>query len=338
MDSTLPVAVPPVYKSRRGWLIAFGVIEILIGCAFLLMIVASAFAFLGRAGASMPAGPISRPALLAIVGLEYGFLAAVFFIGGIGSIRRKNWARIYMLVVSSLWLVFGVLGTLAMAFILPTIMRQQPASVLPAIMHAIMVVMITVMTVLGVLLPTALLVFYSRPSVKATCLAPIGAEGAGSVAGDSALPIPLAILGVWEAFGALSVLAVLFMRVTLVFGIVLHGAAAVAVLLTYSVLSAYAAWAIFRRQLVGWQIALFMAGFWTISMVVTLFHHPDMLQLFRDMGFSDQTLGIYDQVPRLLPTIWVGTVVLMGVLVAFILYTRKFFRADERVEPPVPQG
>jgi hypothetical protein len=38
MDSRPPVAVASPYKSRRGWLIAFGVIEILIGCSFLLMI------------------------------------------------------------------------------------------------------------------------------------------------------------------------------------------------------------------------------------------------------------------------------------------------------------
>jgi hypothetical protein len=102
MDTALPVAVPPPYTSRRGWLIAFGVIEILIACLFLLVILFSAFAFLGPAAAKIPPSPMpmSRPALMVLVGLQYGLMAAVFFIGGMGSIRCKNWARILMLVVS----------------------------------------------------------------------------------------------------------------------------------------------------------------------------------------------------------------------------------------------
>ena len=90
MDSTLPVAVPSPYKSRRGWLIAFGVIEILVRCSFLLMILFSVIAFLLPAAAQMPSGAMSPRALMVFVGLEYGLLAAVFFTGGIGSIRCKN--------------------------------------------------------------------------------------------------------------------------------------------------------------------------------------------------------------------------------------------------------
>ena len=41
MDSSLPVAVPPPYKSRRGWLIAFGVVELLMACLFLLVLLLS---------------------------------------------------------------------------------------------------------------------------------------------------------------------------------------------------------------------------------------------------------------------------------------------------------
>ena len=136
MDSTLPVAVPPPYKSRRGWLIAFGVIEILMGCAYLLMILFMAFVFFGPPAARMPpsamaTGPMSPRVLMVFAGLQYGLVAAVFITAGIGSIRCKNWARIMMLVVSGLWLGFGLLGTLMMAFIVPRhhapAARQCPA-------------------------------------------------------------------------------------------------------------------------------------------------------------------------------------------------------------------
>jgi hypothetical protein len=135
---------------------------------------------------------------------------------------------------------------------------------------------------------------------------------------------------VWQALGAFSIFAIMFMRVTFLFGVVLHGAAAVLVLLTYSVLSGYAAWAIFRQKLIGWQIALFFVGFGTINMLVTYLRHPDMLQMYREMGFNDQSLRIYEQFPQFLPFIWGGTIVGMTAFLVFLLYTRKFFPPDER--------
>jgi hypothetical protein len=333
MDSTLPVAVPSPYKSRRGWLIAFGVVEILMGCLLLLMILVSAFAFLGPAGARIPPGPISPRGLMALVGLQYGLIAAVFFTGGIGSIRCKNWARILMLVVSGFWLGCGLLGTLMMAFFLPVVMRQPPVHVVPGIQHVIIAGMIIFMTVLLVLLPAIFLFFYSRKSVRATCLAQIGAPAAMPVGGGTpapGLPVPLAILGAWLALGAFSILAIMFMRVTFVFGVILHGAAAILVLLTYAVLNGYAAWAIFRQKLIGWKIALFFAGFGTINILVSYLRRPDLMQLYREMGLNDQTLRIYEQFPRLLSAFWVAMIVGMTVFLVFLLYTRKFFPPEER--------
>jgi hypothetical protein len=307
------------------------------GCAFLLMIVFSAFIFLGPAAASIPShamapGPMSPVVLMVFAALQYGLLAAVFITAGVGSIRCKNWARIMMLVVSGLWLACGLLGTLMMVFILPAIMRQQPVHVAPGIQDAIVVGVIAFMVVLMVLLPAIFLFFYSRKSVRATCLAPKGAQVATSTDGGVAapgLPVPLIILGVWQALGVLSVLAVLFMRVTFVFGVVLHGAAAVLVLLSQSVLSGYAAWAIFRQKLIGWQIALTLASFWTVSTLVTFVRKPDLLQLYREMGFSAPMLDTYQQFPQILSVTWVGMAVGMTALLVFLLYTRKFFPTDK---------
>jgi hypothetical protein len=146
----------------------------------------------------------------------------------------------------------------------------------------------------------------------------------------SGLPVPLAILGVWQGLGALSVFAIMFMRVTMVFGFILHGAAAILVLLTQSVLSGYAAFAIFRQKLIGWKIALFFAGYGTISMLATYVRRPDMLQLYKEMGFNDQSLRIYDQFPQFLSVFWVGMIVGMTVFLVLVLYTRKFFPREER--------
>jgi len=302
------------------------------------MILFSAFIFLGPAAAKMPPGamvpgPMSPRVLMAFAGLQYGLMAAVFITAGIGSIRCKNWARIMMLVVSGLWLGFGLLGTLMMAFIFPVIMRQQPVHVAPGIQDAIVVGTITFMAVLMVLLPAIFLFFYSRKSVRATCLAQKRAQGAtpgGEVTPAPGVPVPLVILGVWQGLGALSVFAIMFMRVTMVFGFILHGAAAILVLLTQSVLSGYAAFAIFRQKLIGWKIALFFAGYGTISMLATYVRRPDMLQLYKEMGFNDQSLRIYDQFPQFLSVFWVGMIVGMTVFLVLVLYTRKFFPTEEQ--------
>jgi hypothetical protein len=336
MDSTPPVAVPSPYPSRRGWLIAFGVIEILMACGFLLMLAFSAFMFLGPAAARMPpnpmaTGPFSKTTLMVFVSLQYGLMAAVFIAAGIGSIRCKNWARILMIVISSLWLGCGLLGTLMMAFIFPAIMRQQPGNVPPGIQHVIIVGIIASMSFFMVLLPATFLFFYTRKSVRATCLAQNVthvATAAGGEALSPRLPVPLAILAVWEALSALAVLAILIMPVTFLFGVVLRGLPASLVFLAQSLLSAYAAWTIFHQQLIGWKVSLFKTVFWTVSMLVSALRHPDMTALFREMGYNDQTLLVYQQFPQIMPVVWVGTTVMMTVVIIFILYARKFFPPD----------
>jgi hypothetical protein len=332
MDSRFPVAVPSPHKSRRGWLIAFGVIEILIGCSFLLMILFSVIAFLGPWAAPMPSSPISPHALMALLGLHYGLLAGVFFTGGIGSIRCKNWARILMLVISGLWLGLGLVATLILAVTFPTILQRQAGNLPPGVRHAFVVGVITVVTALMLLLPAIFLFFYSRSSVRATCLALKGAQAATPEAGATpapGLPVPLVILVVWQGFSAFSMLGALLVPAAVVFGVVVRGAGAFLVFLTHSVLSGYAAWAIFRQKLIGWQVALFTTSFWAISWLVGSVRRPNLLQLLREMGFADEALRFYEQSPHALPLLWMVSIVVMIGFLAFLLYTRKFFPTEE---------
>jgi hypothetical protein len=95
-------ALPPMaaYKDRRGWLIAFGVLEILIACFFLFMVL-----FMAMVVPNMPKPP-GQPELPSAIfyagAMVYLVPAAIFAVGGIGSIRASNWARIFMIVVSCL--------------------------------------------------------------------------------------------------------------------------------------------------------------------------------------------------------------------------------------------
>src|SRR5438270_1418036 len=124
MDELQPSApqssAPLPYKNRRGWLIGFGIVQILIACFFLLMTAIMAFGV-----ASLPKMSPGRPALptamLYVAALMYLGVAALFIVTGIGSIRAKNWARITILVISWLWLVTGVFCVLISVLIVPAI-------------------------------------------------------------------------------------------------------------------------------------------------------------------------------------------------------------------------
>jgi hypothetical protein len=113
--------------------------------------------------------------------------------------------------------------------------------------------------------------------------------------------------------------------VTFLFGVVVHGAATFLILLTYSVLSGYAAWSIFRQRLIGWKIALFITGFGMLNILVSYLRHFDLMQFYREMGLNAQALHIYEQYPQFLPIMWVGMIVGITLFLAFLLYTRKFF-------------
>jgi hypothetical protein len=134
-DGVVPV-VPPPYKNRRGWLVAFGIFEILIGCVMVGMIALSVFAL--RMASAAPAAPpptvpgVPPPAVvMAIIAVFYGLLAVLFVTVGIGSVQAKRWARMAMLVISWCWLAMGVMGMAMMALIMPAILqnaRQQSST------------------------------------------------------------------------------------------------------------------------------------------------------------------------------------------------------------------
>ncbi|MBZ5671609.1 MAG: hypothetical protein LAO04_18010 [Acidobacteriia bacterium] len=331
MSSVLPASVPVAYKSRRGWLIAFGVTEILVACFFLLLILLTLIVFrMPSTHKPPPQTPISSAVLMAIAGVQYGIIAGVFLIAGIGSIRCRNWARILMLAVSGFWLVIGVLSTVVLAVFLPTI-REQAGVPPPEGLDVVYMSIITLMVIVMVLLPVVFLFFYSRKSVRATCLAQAARHVLPPLAGavqTSSPPIPVLILALWSAVAGVGAVAYLVMRVAIVFGVVLHGIAAFSVMLTSSALFAYSAWSIYRQKLIGWKIALFNAGFWMFSMLVTFARHPDPEKLYREMGNSE-ALQMYQQIPQLSYFVFSMCTLIMIALLVLLVYTRKFFHPEQ---------
>jgi uncharacterized membrane protein len=181
------------------------------------------------------------------------------------------------------------------------------------------------------LLPAVFLFFYTRKSVKATCQGQKGETAPGATerpATRGTLPVSVAILGGWQAMGVFAVFAALLQRMTFFFGVLVHGLAAILILFLISLLSGYSAWAIFRRRLIGWQIALLLAGFGFANMLVTYLRRPDFVQIMREMGYRGPSLSVFEQFPQVLSFILVASLVMITVYLVLILYTRRYFQQD----------
>ena len=328
-------SLAPAYKDRDGWLIAFGVLEILIACFFLLMAV-----MMGVLVPTMPK-PAGQPPMpgsfFYLLAAMYAAVAVFFVTVGVGSIRAKNWARIAMVVTSSLWLGVGVLSTISTLFLMPRLLQQQraamppaQASQLPPNFEGIFLVGFGIFTVsIMVLLPLVLLLFYSSKSVKGTCWA-----RSGIVSSARRLAIPVVVLIGWFSFSALSslVVAAWFPMIAL-FGFIVHGAAARVIGVAFSLVSAYCAWNMYKLRVQGWMVALIAFGTWFVSGVITRARLDPMTlveETYKYMGVTPQQLPGQNLDPQSLNLFWGLGVLFSGTLVGLTLYAKRYFKPDQR--------
>ena len=329
MSDASAVLAPPPFKNRRGWLIAFGVVEILIGCFFLLMI---AFALFALMSSTPPQnGPVDPKAAIAMVVMMYGVGAIVFVVVGIGSVQARRWGRIASLVVSWCWLVFGVLTTAMMAVLLPSIMKGaiQGAARAPipaSAQSAIVIGMLTFFAIFFVALPLVFVLFYSGKNVKATC-----ENTSGTPLSVNRKPVPVIVAAVWFGFSALSCLFVLVVPAGYpLFGVVLKGWAGRAAASIIAAACAWIAWNLYQQRLVGWRVAIGWLVVGWASMIVTQ-SRLGLAEMYRQMGYSEADLG------RIIPFVNYGLYVAMLAGVAFLVFLlvirKHFHNADTESLP-----
>jgi hypothetical protein len=331
MSADLPLQPPAPFKTRRGWLIAFGVIEILIASFCLLLVALMVVVLVALRYASRPAGaPELSAASIVMIVLVYGGLGVLFLILGVGSIKRKNWARIGSQIVSGFWLFTGIIYSLFCVFVLPHFM-EQPGRLPPDQRRFMFIVMGLFAVVVMVLLPATLLTFYSLKSVRATCLATgVGLTPSMARTGQAAGPPPVSVilLALWECLGALAVLSLLMVRANVLFGALVRGPGAILLMTTHAILSGIAACLIYRRDYLGWAISLFKNLFWATSWLVTLARR-DLMEIYQQMGLNEQQLQLFRQLPHFQSVAVVSSMSVFAIYFILIWYTKKFFsRAD----------
>jgi len=302
------------WKDRSAGLIIFGAIQILFGVGAVCMLFGMAAASELQSRGS-GAAPIPATSLVATV-VMYALLAVYFFTVGIGSIRKRRWARALSLVVSALWLFVGIVGVGAVAIMMP----HLSAAIRPSAEVAIMTTVMVVTGTIYIAIPLALFPFYRSPHVKATCEArdPVPRW-------TDRVPVPILALVLMMASAAVSVIACVAYGIAPVFGVVLTGAPAIIVLVAMAALCAFVAVRLYQLKRSAWWTVVLLIVIGIVNAAYT-FTRLDLDKLYEQMGIMTPQLramhlaDLYRD-----PMLWV----LMGVswlaFLGYVIWTRRFF-------------
>jgi len=328
-------AAPVRYQDRSIGLILVGLMEIALGLMCLAML-----AFMGIGALSLsrlPEGQAAgmNPRVLVASFAFYLLFAAFFFTMGVGTLRGRRWARTIMLVLSWVWLIGGVFGTIVMFFILPKMTGAISATASrggsaadPGVGMVIMGCVAVFMGLIYIVLPGILVLFYRGPNVKATFEAKDP-----SIPWTDRVPAPVLALTLLFGTSAVCALAATTYAVFPVFGYILTGLPAIVAFLVLGALSALLAWALYRRRPAAWWGALA----WSVlggAHSFFFFTHggAGLRRMYEAMGTPAaqleqiEKMGIYDlwNNPAVLALIVLGWLGWLG----FLIWVKRFFTAE----------
>jgi hypothetical protein len=322
-----PISDPPPspsFKDRRTGLIVFGVLQALLGglCFLFVPLLFLSQAMQARVTGAPPAYRMMLPA----VGI-YGAMAVVFLCLGIGSILARRWARALSLILAWSWLAVGVVTVIVTWVVLPRTLAMPVApnqAMPPGAARVVMIVSLGMVSMLFVVLPGVLLLFYRSPHVKATC------EARDPVARwTDACPLPVLGLALWLASGALSLLLmpVGYGGVLPCFGVLISGWAGTLACLALAGLWAYLARATYRLEPRAWWIVLGLVILFSVSAYLT-FRGIDLFEMYRRMGYPEAQIEQMRQFQVLDgQTLAPWSAVALVPVIAYLLWVKHFFRS-----------
>lgn len=323
MDISPPISPPALaYKDRRTGLLVFGILEILLGCIFLLALPATVF---GQVATAKRTHTELNTAIVFSSLLTPALLATGLIWLGIGSIKARRWARSLLLCLGWLGLCIGAASlpiVIASLSSLEGMLRQQGQNVSPGIVVLTKVVVVATMTVFYVIIPAVLVLFYRSPHVKLTC------ENSDPVeCWTDRCPLPVIAICILQSCGALYILAMM-PRLGAAFplaGFVVTGWLSWTLWLGFIGLSAYAAWGFYHLQRSAWLIYTIAIVTIGLSSVMT-FMRIDLLEYYRMTGLPEQQISQLAVSPlvRGHNPVWfsVLSTILFG---GYLVYLRRYF-------------
>lgn len=316
-----PVARAPLERDRRGWLIAFGVLSVLLGmpptlvAAFVAYGVARMVTYgIGRVGV-LP----NVVAYLAAVALVNGALGTLLIWTGVASIRCRRWARPVVVgvgVPTAVTSALAVSGFLQMSRDL-RVMNATPNP--PDVSDVVMPLLF--MTVFGVVLPGVYVWFYSSDSVRRTLEAydpqPSWTERS---------PLPVFVGCVTLFFAGLATGALAVGRSAPFFGEYVHGLVGGVLCVAAGVAMIVSAWLMYRGLIAGWWMAVIVVVGGFVSAIVTLCR-LGVLVFYREGGISLADVSALGRSPTMsgvTPIVYVAIV--MAISVGYLLWIRRHYR------------
>lgn len=317
---------PPVpstdFKDRHTGLIGFGILVILIGCLCALFVPLMLF---GQMMSARTTGTASNLRIMLPAIMTYAVMSVVFIWLGIGSAMARRWARALLLILSWAWLVMGIFMVVAMAVFMPKVFGQMSPGGQPmpnAMMAAMMIFMLGFMSVIFVILPGLLVLFYRSPHVKATCDArdPV-------TRWTDACPLPVLALSLFLVYGAVSMFLIVlcYHGVMPFFGFLLSGLPGGTLTLVIIAVWVYCAWATYHLNTTGWWTVLITITALLVSAVLT-FSRVDLMDMYRLMGYPEQQIELMQRYNYLGSR---NMLVLMSIaslpFLGFLLYVKRYF-------------
>jgi hypothetical protein len=310
------------YRDRRTALLIAGVLEILLGVGSWLM--AALMIWVASKVAAQGAGSTGSM----VPGMAvYGIAGLVFVILGVGSIRARRWARALWLVVSSFWLIGGVLAAAVVALLMASVAGVE---------SILLIAILSFFAVFMIGLPASLLAFYRSPHVKATCEA-----AAPEPCWTDGCPLPVLGAALWFASMTLTLpwMGWLYGGLYPFFGHFVRGAAGHGLWIASGLLSGIATYGIYRRIHTLWLLGLVLVLVQGISATVT-YAVVDPKELFAAMGIEGAALEQIERMGMIRPSYMIGSVAAAILpMVGLLLWARACFpkRSTEPAIPP-PQG
>jgi hypothetical protein len=275
----------PTFKDRSTRLTLFGLLAIVVGCFSILLGLLHLLLLASGGLPGVESIPVDRRTSAMGVVL-YALVGGAFICVGVGSVRKRRWARPLMLTLSWTWLLGGTAVLLLLPGMLDVVLRGASPGMPemdPTLASLVTLVVSGLTALCGVVLPALFVWTYNDRNLRLTCESTHPAP-------DWTERCPPSALGLSVGLGACGVLALpMALRPTVpLFGRLLTGGPAALLLIAGGCVCLWLAREVYALTMRGWwatTVFLLLIG---LSTWLTL-RSADPDELFRALGYPDDS-------------------------------------------------